>query len=423
MEKTRLSNGISFFSQTDPHLHSFCVSIYIKAGVMYEDSASHGYTHAFEHMVFRNLTSFYGKDFYSFLAYYGIDFNASTYKELIAFDISGCTTGIGFVTELISHMFSVLSLPKSEFDTEIGRIKAEIREQDDKSSIDSLLSYAVWHDTPLCRHIAGTCTSLGSLSRAKLNKFREHLLSGSDMLIFVTGNVSDDELLPIKLSASSIPTSTSLSPRHNDAVMPSDFMRRKNNLILKSSDTCSVGISFDIDNSHCSLGARNLIYDTLFSGDDSLMYQHLSENTSYIYSYDATLEQYNNISVIKVTFVVSERYLYSSLRECMTVFNLMKSGGFDFDTSLKKEINYYTVAQDSPTDYNFDLAYNSFFFDNSGLDPSLPGLGMYEGITKDTIVSCSRSVFRLSNLVCVIKQKKRSQQYDTAASILKELEK
>lgn len=53
-ERSVLVNGISIYSLTNPNLRSFCLSLYVRAGSIFEDSSNNGISHIFEHVVFRN---------------------------------------------------------------------------------------------------------------------------------------------------------------------------------------------------------------------------------------------------------------------------------------------------------------------------------------------------------------------------------
>ena len=48
-------NGIRIYSYPNPHLHSFCIALYVKAGCLYEPEEDNGITHLLEHLVFRNI--------------------------------------------------------------------------------------------------------------------------------------------------------------------------------------------------------------------------------------------------------------------------------------------------------------------------------------------------------------------------------
>lgn len=70
-ERSFSVNGISIYSLTNPNLRSFCLSLYVRAGSIFEDSSNNGISHIFEHVVFRNLKDKY-ENFYELIATHGL---------------------------------------------------------------------------------------------------------------------------------------------------------------------------------------------------------------------------------------------------------------------------------------------------------------------------------------------------------------
>ena len=54
-ERSVSVNGISIYSLINPNLRSFCLSLYVRAGSIFEDLSNNGISHLFEHVVFRNI--------------------------------------------------------------------------------------------------------------------------------------------------------------------------------------------------------------------------------------------------------------------------------------------------------------------------------------------------------------------------------
>ena len=75
------ANGVPIYFYGNPHLHSFCICLYIKAGSLYEPNDWNGATHLWEHMLFRKMNRLSQGDFYRKLDLLGLAFSAGTYKE------------------------------------------------------------------------------------------------------------------------------------------------------------------------------------------------------------------------------------------------------------------------------------------------------------------------------------------------------
>ena len=152
VETTTVSqNGVKLHSLKSRGLHGFCLCLYAKAGVLYENDTQNGISHFVEHIVFRNINSLMGGKLYDTLDAAGLTFTAATYKEFMQFCITGESSKLALGAEIITKLFEPFSkeLLKGDFETEKERIRAEIREYDEKSSLDYALKKKVFSGTNL----------------------------------------------------------------------------------------------------------------------------------------------------------------------------------------------------------------------------------------------------------------------------------
>ena len=143
-EKSRiLKNGITLYSYTNPSLHGFFISLFLRSGSMYENERESGITHFFEHVAIRNVNARMNGALYPMLDRYGIEFNAATYSEMVQFYVSGATENVGRAIPILAELFSPIVLSAAEISAERERIKAEIRESDERGSLASFTAAAV----------------------------------------------------------------------------------------------------------------------------------------------------------------------------------------------------------------------------------------------------------------------------------------
>ena len=65
MEKRKITkNNIEIYHYPNDNTHSFCLSLYIKAGALYEADKDNGLTHFWEHAIFRNINHQMGGHMY-----------------------------------------------------------------------------------------------------------------------------------------------------------------------------------------------------------------------------------------------------------------------------------------------------------------------------------------------------------------------
>lgn len=418
--RTVCANGVPLIANTNPCQHGFCIGIYILTGSMYESKKDNGITHLFEHCVFRNLKKRFRRDLYELLTENGISFNASTYKEFLSFDISGIPKGLPFAAELIRAMFLPLDLTGEEFQTEKRRIKAEIREDSEKTEVRYLLGSKVWQGTALEQTIAGSCGNLDRISRKRLEEFRQSILVPENMLVYLTGSIDDDAKGTIERAVTSIPTVAG-EIRDNTAPVPHRFGNRELLIHTRASDYDYLAMGFDIDNALCPVGVRDLIHGILFEGENALFYQRLSEQTALVYSYDATMEQYRNISNMHFRFEIRPEDIPSAVREVGNVFRMLREGEFSFENNLQKQLTKWELMQDDPAALNWSEAYENHILGAEPVNREAEHFGRFDGITKAQIMECAARLFRRENLTIAFRSSRRRFPAQEIEALLAEL--
>lgn len=415
MEQHFHANGMDVFAYSNNNMHSFCVGIYIKAGSMYENKKNNGIAHLYEHMVFRNIKKLYGEDFYTILSKNGLYFNACTYREFIQFEFVGVKESFPFLLDVISKIFLDFNLSGEEIKEEKMRIKAEIRENDERKTIAHYYDKMVWAGTSLENTITGYCKTIDSISQKALNEYKKSIISIGNLFFYVTGNVTENQLKELKECVSKLPISNKNIGYTNTAPVPQKFFKRNPDISVHNSYWTYVKIGFDIDNKRFSSPIRDLIYSVLFESDDALINQGLSEKNPMIYSYESTLEQYKNISNIKVQFEIDRKNLYNAIEKTVDIINNLKKGKFDYDALLMKKLCSHQFCLDNVVNLNWDLAYEGHIMDNE------VNFEKYQKVTKQKIVDSSNEIFRTNNLTISIKGRKKEIDVEKIIAIVNKL--
>ena len=169
-------NGIEIYGYKNPSQHGFFISLFVRAGSMYESERDSGIGHFAEHVLVRNVNKIMGGELYAELDGRGLEFNASSYSEMIQFYVSGAAANFRFGADVITKILSPIVLDRSEVDAERKRIKAEIREADDKSSLSSFTNGVVHKGTSLARSITGTLSGVDKITAKRLEEYRKRCL-------------------------------------------------------------------------------------------------------------------------------------------------------------------------------------------------------------------------------------------------------
>ncbi|MBO5290855.1 MAG: insulinase family protein [Clostridia bacterium] len=420
LEQVSVVNGVKICSMVNPNLNSFCLSLYIRAGSLFENSSNNGISHLFEHIVFRNIKNKY-EQFYEYLAVHGIDFQGCTYKEFIRFSLNGPRHEFLVATEVLCSIFDCINLSKTEFENEKRRIKAEIRENNERYSLDFLFNQLVWKDSEAQKTVLGYCKVLDGISVKRLNDFRRECFSQDNCIIYITGAVDKKDIDDLKEKINVIDIQKKKSLRTNTISVNENFFHRDGTITVKNGYWHYIKIGFDIDSSNYTNGILDLLYAILFKGDKGLMYSYLSENNPLIYSYDSTLEQYNNVANINFKFEVEKTKIEDAIKRIVVLLKDLTAGDFNFNASLKAEMYYTEMELDRPDDLNWSMAYYNHILDTQPIDYSDEYYGRFE-ITKQQIIEAAKEIFQVKNMTIAIEGNKKKINVQSIENIIKTLE-
>ena len=351
----------------------------------------------------------------------GLDFNASTYKEFVRFTIIGAPKHFDFACRVILKLFKPITVPAADIALEKKRIKAEIREADDKNSLDYYTDGFVWEGTPLRNLITGKISVVDSIGKNALENFRNELFCKENLFFYVTGKVSDSQCESFKELCEGLEVGSTDKIKDNLAPVPKGFMNRNCLVTVKNSSEHFLRFSFDIDTKNLDCVALNLLYDILFCGDNCKMFQELSEKNGIVYSYDARLEKYNNVGNLSFSFEVKPQDITRAVEIVTELLRKMKQG-------ISDELDYVRAAYtdngdmilDNPDELNWARAYNCHILGEYYPDEKQRSL-VYAAIKNSDIDSLSSRIFTCDNLILSMKTNKKKTDTEKIRKILLKL--
>ena len=413
-------SGVTIYSYKNPAVHSFYISLFVKAGVMYENADEYGITHFFEHTAIRNVNKLYGLNLYSNLDRFGLEFNASTFSEMVQFYVSGASSNFSKGAEIITKILNPVILDKSEIESERKRIKAEIRESDEKTSLASFTNKIVFEGTSLSASIVGCNKTIDKISKSKLEEYRKKILTKENMFFYVTGNFDDSDIQSLCMEIEKFDICSS-EERKNIAPVPNGFLKRGESVHVKNADFSMVRFTFDIDMSRYSIAETDLIYDLLLSGYNSKLFVEMSEKRGLFYDINGALERYENIGTIYFSYEVKEKDVYDSIAIAVDVLNQIKAGNISESECMKAGYvdNAYMLYDDS-RELNFTFAYDNHIMGEKYLSVD-ERKNRYENITANRISEVATEIFRLENLTLTMKGKVKKTDKEKINKILRRL--
>ncbi len=406
-ERLETASGIPVYAYRNTRLHGFCLSLYVRAGSMYESAEQSGETHFVEHMVFRNINYRMNGGLYPLLDRCGLSFNAETYKEFVQFYIVGAKEHFSDAATVFSRLFDPMSLPCSEIDPERMRIKSEIRESDEGTSLDSFSDGIVWKDTSLARSILGKPKFLNQMGRNSLISAAQRVFSPNNMFFYVTGAVEEQDL-KLFCAALSQPLVQSAPDRDNTAPLPERFCNRPREIFVKNSEETVVRFSFDFFSDRYSHAEIMLLYDILFYGECGKVYRELSDRTGLIYSFDPGLECYRNGGVLYLKYEVRPSNLLRSVEIVCGILNGLKAGlsdELDYVLPLYRDNN--GLLLDNAEEFNWNRAYEVHIL-GCPYKTHEDRARAFAAVSPQRISQIAADLFRPENLTFTIKGRKKT---------------
>jgi len=179
--------------------------------------------------------------------------------------------------------------------------------------------------------------------------------------------------------------------------------------------------SFDIDISRYTYAELDLLYDILFSGDTSKIYQELSEKAGFIYDFDTRLERYCNIGNLYVSFEVQKKNIVHAVERVIAVLKGLKN---NITNELSFVLPAYTdnaeLILDAVEDLNWNMAYECHIMNCKYKNIEERKIA-YRNITPERIMEMAREIFVLDNLVFTIKTDKKGFNVEAVRQVLADL--
>ena len=395
-------NGIDLFGYPNPHLHSFCLALYLRAGAMFEKDDEQGITHFFEHAAFRDRQRAAGGAFFRRLDRLGLRFGGETSSELTRFYIVGAPAHFSDAARILAGLFEPFGLSKSEVDLERRRIKAELREDGELLSVEHLSRSAVWAGTPLQNPIVGRCTTLDRIGPKRLRAAQRALLAPENLFIYATGCVPDGGLEEFAAMLEAAELGPHEEKRENVAPVPERFGRRGADIRAKTRDVTSVRFAFDADCRAYSEPERMLLFSLLFDGENSRMYRALSDDTGYAYGLDACFERYQNVGSLQFHYEVRQTDLLKSVEAAVAALKKLKTGeGLDLADVKPAFTDDADMLLDDPEELNWTMAYERHFM-GEPYESVGERRAAFEAVRAERLVELARSVFTPENLVLAL---------------------
>ena len=183
-----LPNGLTIVTVEMPHIHTMEVSMFVRAGLRYENAQNNGISHFLEHMMFRGNRKYpnsiaLNMEFESI----GQDLKASTLGENTQYGFSPHVSQLEKGLELFSEFFSTPTFPEIELERGIilEEYFEELNEEGVNVDINNQACKLLYPGTPMAWPTIGTEDTIKSIKTEMLKEyFDRHYVPGNMVLAF-----------------------------------------------------------------------------------------------------------------------------------------------------------------------------------------------------------------------------------------------
>lgn len=417
-EKITAKNGVDIFYYKNPNIHGFYISLFMRAGSMHEEIS--GITHFLEHAAIRNVGVLMGGELYSTLDRYGMDFNASTFSEMVQFYITGASANFDRASEIISRLLSPIILSADDIRAERDRIKAEIRESDDRTSLSTFSYNIVYENTTLARTITGTLGGVNGITKTRLEEYRRSVQTAENIFFYVTGNFTDENLSHLAGLIEGYDLEKG-EMRENIAPVCKNFGKRDGKVHIKNADFTMLRFTFDMDMSSMTVAESDLLYDMLLGGYNSRLFIEMSEKRGLFYDISGSSDRYSNIGALVFSFEVRSGSVADAVRAVVDILRELKEKlPTEAEMMRADYVDNAGLLYDDPRELNFVFAYDNHIM-SAGYSSIEERAERYKAVTPERIRDLARQIFRPENLTLALKGNKKKIDIEALESIIKRL--
>ena len=326
-----MPNGLRIVGEKRNDVHSFTLSVWVKAGSCNETPEINGISHFIEHMLFKGTEKRTAKEIAAQIDRVGGQINAFTAKECTCFYVKVIDENIELAVDILSDLLLHSTLDKAEMDKERGVILEEIAMVEDTPDevVHELISATVYKDHPLGRTILGKPENIRSLTPDDMRAYMADNYVSGNMLLSVAGNFDEAQLesLVDKYFCSEMKRGTAVKTSCDCTI---DFTADRAEIIkdIEQMNLCwgFPGVSFGDDRKY----ALNIINNIMGGSMSSRLFQSVREQCGLAYSIFTYPSMYTSVGTFNI-------YAGMTLDNCPRAFELIRR---EIDTIKKNGISH-----------------------------------------------------------------------------------
>ena len=308
---TTLANGLRIATHSMPDLQTAAVGLFTEVGSRDEPAALNGIAHLFEHMVFKGAGGRSARDLNEAIEEVGGDLNASTERDATNFTATVMAEHVPLAVELISDLILRPHFAEIDLEREKDVVLQELAEARDTPGdmVFDALWAAAFEGQSLGRSILGEEPTIGAVTVADLQHWRDLHYRGDDVSLVAAGKVDHDQLVELaERHLAAIPAGPKGAHEVARFVGGTRVVRHPT-----EQAQLTLGFAGPSDNAPDYYAAR-LFSDIVGGGASSRLFQQVREDRGLAYSVSSTLHPYADIGMFYVYAATSRRQAAAAMQ-------------------------------------------------------------------------------------------------------------
>ena len=395
--RTSLTNGATVvlapFSGTD----AAAILVLFQVGSRYEADDVWGGSHFIEHLLFKGTerrpeTVDISKE----LDRYGAQYNAYTGKDCTGFWVKIAGEQLPLAIDLLHDMTFHSKFDVKEMEREKQVIAEEIKmyEENPVMHIDDLLEEAVFDGHVLGKNIAGTAQSVKAMSREDVLAYHAAHYRPENMVIVVSGKLSDDVMSQLEKTFGSAPSSN--DPRSTCVPIEASVFAPRIRFQKKEVEQVQLALAFPaVGRRHADEPALKLLSVILGGTMSARLFVEVREKRGLCYTIRAGTESYQDTGLFSIRAGLDASRMEEAMRVIVEeVQKVVDHGVADEELSLVKDHVHggLALSLEDSSDRAEYYGRQALFLDE--IQEPHDRLKRFEAVTHDDILRVARQYLR-----------------------------
>jgi predicted Zn-dependent peptidase len=394
-----LPNGLTVVTVEMPHIHTVEVSMFVRAGLRFEDKQNNGISHFLEHMMFRGNRKYTNSIALNMeFEKIGQDLRASTLGEYTQYGFSPHISELEKGMEIFSEFFNSPTFPDIEIERGIilEEYYEDLNEEGINVDINNHACKLLYPETPMSWPTIGTEETIKNISVEMLRVFFSSHYAPGNMVLAMSGPIEHDRNLQlVGKYFSGFSNGENPIPKNYFVGSISEKQSQPQFLFQHDSDSqielqiCFRSCSYNHDD-FLTLGLISRIFDDGFT---SRLQRVLREERGLVYSVECRATSMSDIGTMDFDVTVRpEKLVEVSKVLIQEIKNFIRLGPSDFEVDhVKKRYMFdLDLELDDPYKQVMRYAFPHLYSEEMSLDEER---NQIMAISKGEIIEVARRTF------------------------------